>query len=78
MATRRDAIRTNLEELHESDLQETVFDCFYNLAENEANDGECDPNDVYNNAEYDASLVCNEGREAMIEWVTNFELGLNS
>ena len=73
MNDRRDFLRAELELLSDEDLQEMVFDACCEAATPEANDGTRDPDDVYTDAEHDAGGVCNEGREAMIEWIVSFD-----
>jgi len=72
---RRNFLRVDLELLSDDELQELLLDCHDHLASVEANYYGEDPDEVYREKEYDASLVSNQGRNAVIEWIIDYEFG---
>lgn len=75
---RREFLRAELEILTDEELQEMVFDCCCEDATREMNqtDDEDEQATLLSDAEYNASFVCDEGRERMIEWIIDWDLPL--
>ena len=62
-----------LEKMTDDEIYDLVLDMHYDKSEGEANEGDRDPDDVWEDADIDASHKCNEGREACTEWLLSLD-----